>query len=99
MALAVKLRGTAEAAQVTRSYEEELRDFKRRLVMRTLQKSNGNKAEAARVLGVARGYLHRLIHDLKIQTEETSLALTADDFHADRFLSQVLAVRFHFQNC
>jgi DNA-binding NtrC family response regulator len=69
--LPLKMRGTAETAQVTRSYEEELRDFKRRLVVRTLQKSSGNKAEAARVLGVARGYLHRLIHDLKIQTEES----------------------------
>ena len=57
-----------------RSYEEELRDFKRRLVIRTLQKCNGNKAETARVLGLARGYLHRLIHELKIQSEETVLA-------------------------
>jgi DNA-binding NtrC family response regulator len=70
--LPTKLRDNVEAAPVTRSYEEELRDFKRRLLVRTLQKSNGNKAEAARVLGVARGYLHRLIHDLKIQTEETA---------------------------
>jgi DNA-binding NtrC family response regulator len=76
--LPLKLRGTAEAAQVTRSYEEELRDFKRRLVVRTLQRSNGNKAEAARVLGVARGYLHRLIHDLKIQTAETALETTTE---------------------
>jgi DNA-binding NtrC family response regulator len=57
-----------------RSYEAELRDFKRRLVIRTLQKCNGNKAETARVLGLARGYLHRLIHELKIQSEETVLA-------------------------
>lgn len=73
-----KLREGVEQTAVTRTYEEELRDFKRRLVIRTLQKCNGNKAEAARVLGLARGYLHRLIHDLKIQSEETSLA-SADD--------------------
>ncbi|HMD86843.1 MAG TPA: sigma-54 dependent transcriptional regulator [Terriglobia bacterium] len=68
--LPVKLRNGFEQIQAPRSYEEELRDFKRRLVARTLQKCNGNKAETARVLGVARGYLHRLIHDLKIPSEE-----------------------------
>ena len=71
--LPAKMREGLDEAQVVRSYEDELRDFKRRLVIRTLQKCDGNKAEAARVLGVARGYLHRLIHDLKIQSEETAL--------------------------
>jgi DNA-binding NtrC family response regulator len=52
------------------------------LVIRTLQKCDGNKAEAARTLGVARGYLHRLIHDLKIQSEETALE-TAPVEHPD----------------
>jgi DNA-binding NtrC family response regulator len=71
--LPTKVRGQEESTPAVRSYEEELRDFRRRLLVRTLQKSNGNKAEAARVLGVARGYLHRMIHDLKIQSEETAL--------------------------
>jgi DNA-binding NtrC family response regulator len=71
--LPAKLREGFDETQAARSYEEELRDFKRRLVIRTLQKCNGNKAEAARALGLARGYLHRLIHDLKIQSEETAL--------------------------
>ena len=71
--LPAKMREGLDEAQAARSYEDELRDFKRRLVIRTLQKCDGNKAEAARVLGVARGYLHRLIHDLKIQSEETAL--------------------------
>jgi DNA-binding NtrC family response regulator len=71
--LPVKLRDGFDTNQATRSYEEELRDFKRRLVLRTLQKCDGNKAETARVLGLARGYLHRLIHDLKIQSEETEV--------------------------
>ncbi len=74
--LPTKMREGLDQAQAVRSYEDELRDFKRRLVIRTLQKCEGNKAEAARVLGVARGYLHRLIHDLKIQSEETALELT-----------------------
>ena len=72
--LPVKMREGFDQTQRARSYEEELRDFKRRLVIRTLQKCNGNKAETARALGLARGYLHRLIHDLKILSEETALA-------------------------
>jgi len=70
--LPAKLRRGTEQLQSSRSYEEELREFKRRLVIRTLQKCNGNKAEAARALGLARGYLHRLISDLKIQVEDTA---------------------------
>ena len=81
--LPVKLReGVGETSAATRSYEEELRDFKRRLVIRTLQKCDGNKAETARVLGLARGYLHRLIHDLKIQSEETALESSPDQAEA-----------------
>jgi DNA-binding NtrC family response regulator len=72
-----KFREGVNQTQAVRSYEEELRDFKRRLVIRTLQKCNGNKAETARVLGLARGYLHRLIHDLKIQSEETALVTSS----------------------
>jgi two-component system NtrC family response regulator len=74
----VKLREGFEQSHAVRSYEEELRDFKRRLVIRTLQKCKCNKAETARVLGLARGYLHRLIHDLKIQSEETALPPSPD---------------------
>ncbi len=77
--LPVKMREGFDQTQKARSYEEELRDFKRRLVIRTLQKCNGNKAETARALGLARGYLHRLIHDLKIQSEETSSEPDSDD--------------------
>ena len=76
--LPVKMREGFDQNQKARSYDEELRDFKRRLVIRTLQKCNGNKAETARALGLARGYLHRLIHDLKIQSEETSIESGAD---------------------
>jgi len=63
-----------EQTRTVHSYEEEVRDFKRRLVMRTLRDCNGNKAEAARILGLARGYLHRLINQLEILPEETGEA-------------------------
>jgi DNA-binding NtrC family response regulator len=52
------------------AYEEEVRNFKRRLILRTLQECEWNKTEAARRLSVARGYLHRLITQLEIHPVE-----------------------------
>jgi len=63
------LRGGFEQPHTTHSYEEEVREFKRRLVLRTLRECGGNKAETARVLGLARGYLHRLINQLQIESD------------------------------
>ncbi|MCH8267810.1 MAG: sigma-54-dependent Fis family transcriptional regulator [Acidobacteria bacterium] len=60
------LRNGFEEIRTVNSYEEEVRDFRRRMVLRTLCECNWNKAEAARVLGIARGYLHRLINQLEI---------------------------------
>ena len=57
-------------AQLPRSYEEEIRRFKRGLVLRALRECGWRKAESARALGVARGYLHRLINQLGIQEGE-----------------------------
>ena len=60
---------------LTRSYEDEVRQFKRRLLLRTLQECGWRKAESARTLGVARGYLHRLINQLELrQTEDEVIA-------------------------
>jgi Nif-specific regulatory protein len=61
-----------EADAPIASYEEEIRRFKRNLILRTLREYGWRKAESARALGVARGYLHRLIHQLEIQEEEDS---------------------------
>ena len=59
---------------ITGSYEAEIRQFKRRLILRTLRKCGWSKVESARSLGVARGYLHRLINQLEIsQYEEDNL--------------------------
>ena len=55
-------------------YEEEVRQFKKRLIVRTLRECGWRKAESARVLGVARGYLHRLINQLEIREPEEILA-------------------------
>ncbi len=59
-----------EQSSEVRSYEEEVRDFKRRLILRTLRECGGRKVDAARTLGVARGYLHRLINQLQIQPDD-----------------------------
>ena len=60
------IRSSCDAAIETRSYETEVRQFKRRLLLRTLRECGWRKAESARSLGVARGYLHRLINQLEI---------------------------------
>jgi len=64
-----------EAARLPRSYEEEIRRFKRGLVLRTLRECGWRKAESARALGVARGYLHRLINQLGIQRRQGDQAV------------------------
>jgi DNA-binding NtrC family response regulator len=72
--LPASMRG-CEIPLVSRSYEEEVRDFKRRLVLRTLRECGWRKAESARTLGVARGYLHRLINLLGIEELEEKVSI------------------------
>ncbi len=72
------LRSESEGPVLARSYEEEVREFKRRLVLRTLRECGWSKTETARALGVARAYLHRLINQLGIEeTEEAPTAVVA----------------------
>jgi DNA-binding NtrC family response regulator len=69
-----------ESLAPAHSYEEEVRRFKRALILRTLRQCDWRKAECARTLGVARGYLHRLINQLGIQDREVERpAEHADD--------------------
>jgi DNA-binding NtrC family response regulator len=75
--LPIAMRGGSDAGPLNRSYEEEVRDFKRRLILRTLRECGWRKAESARMLGVARGYLHRLINQLGIQESEEESAPVA----------------------
>ena len=72
------LRSECEGPKLARSYEEEVREFKKRLVLRTLRECGWSKTETARTLGVARAYLHRLINQLGIEeTEEAPTAIVA----------------------
>ncbi len=59
-----------EELPMSQSYEDEVRRFKRSLILRTLRQCDWRKSECARTLGVARGYLHRLINQLGIQDRE-----------------------------
>ena len=73
-------KGSEEAQSVdARSYEDEIREFKRRLILRTLQECGGNKAESAKALGIARGYLHRLINQLEIEHADAESAVSSPE--------------------
>jgi DNA-binding NtrC family response regulator len=69
------LRNTTESVTLNGSYEQEILRFKRRLVLRTLRQCDWSKAETARALGIARGYLHRLINQLDIRESEDATPL------------------------
>jgi DNA-binding NtrC family response regulator len=47
-------------------YHGAVSQFKRRLIEMTLRESQGNRTHAARVLGLQRTYLLRLIRDLNV---------------------------------
>jgi DNA-binding NtrC family response regulator len=77
--LPAAVRGGCDAREFSNSYEEQVREFKRRLVLRTLRACGWQKAESARTLGVARGYLHRLINQLGIQQFEDEITPEVED--------------------
>jgi len=52
--------------------EEAMTQFKRGFIERTLQHTNNNQTEAARLLALQRTYLNRLIHELGIARERRS---------------------------
>ncbi|MBI2819856.1 MAG: hypothetical protein HYX73_07740 [Acidobacteria bacterium] len=74
--LPATFRGGFLERQSGSSYEDEVRQFKRRLLLRTLQECGWCKVETAKRLGVARSYLHRLIAQLRISSQEVSPAST-----------------------
>ncbi len=50
----------------SKSFDDEVRMFKRSLIERTLRESGNNKVLAARILQISRSTLHRLIDELEI---------------------------------
>ena len=74
------IRKNTDELGVVRSYEDEVRQFKRRLLLRTLEECGWRKAESARTLGVARGYLHRLINQLELRpADEANMAMSSPE--------------------
>ena len=61
------------AAVAGSSFEEEVKNFKRHLIRRKLQECGYNKFQTAHSLGIARSSLHRLIAELQIDTDLSSL--------------------------
>jgi DNA-binding NtrC family response regulator len=59
-----------ESSMNDNSFDEEVRNFKRRLIQRVLSDTNNNKLQAARSLKIARSSLHRLIDELDIPAIE-----------------------------
>jgi DNA-binding NtrC family response regulator len=64
-----KLRKGFSDSSPAQSYDAEIREFKKRLVLRALRQCGWQKTETARSLGIARNYLHRLINQLNIVEE------------------------------
>jgi transcriptional regulator with PAS, ATPase and Fis domain len=60
------------------SFHEALRGFKRELVRMALATHNGNKLKAAKELGISRCYLHRLLNQLTLGSEEEEIELQAE---------------------
>jgi DNA-binding NtrC family response regulator len=77
-----------ERVELSPSYEKEVREFKRRLILRTLRECGWSKQDAARSLSLARSYLHRLINQLEIGSEEEDAGteLLDDSSASDRIM-------------
>src|SRR5215831_8658465 len=58
--------GDGLARESTRGYHAAVEEFKRGLLLSTLRRTGGNRTMAARLLGLQRTYLARLIRDLGV---------------------------------
>ena len=65
------------AREPTRTYHAAVEEFKRGLLASTLRRTNGNRTRAARLLGLQRTYLARLIRDLGLAGPPPAPALAA----------------------
>ena len=54
------------AIESVQTYDDEMRSFKRKLIMRSLELTGNNKVQAAKALGISRSSLHRIIDELKL---------------------------------
>ena len=74
-----ELRGLSVCDEPPRgNFIEAVREFKRELVRSALTMHHGNKAKAARELGISRCYLHRLLNQLEMESGKEEEALGAN---------------------
>ncbi len=57
------------------TYEEAVREFRRRYIQEVLSHSKGNQCKAARELGIHRNTLSRIMADLKLDAVQIKLGL------------------------
>jgi Nif-specific regulatory protein len=50
-------------------YQDAILDAKRQVILKAVEQAKGNYAEAAKILGVQRTYLHRVMRNLKLKGE------------------------------
>jgi len=60
------------------SFHDTIRAFKRELILAALRAHGGNKLKSAKELSISRSYLHRLLNQLDIRTEEEQAAEPAE---------------------
>jgi DNA-binding NtrC family response regulator len=58
--------GNGLVREEARTFHSQLEEFKRGLILTTLRRTGGNRTQAARVLGLQRTYLAKLIRDLGV---------------------------------
>jgi DNA-binding NtrC family response regulator len=66
------------AREAARTYHAAVEEFKRGLIASTLRRTAGNRTRAARILGLQRTYLARLIRDLGLAGPRPIPALTGE---------------------
>jgi len=59
----------APGAMPLGEYHAEVNEARRQIILRALEKSKGNMAQAARTLGIQATYLHRLIRNLDLRSQ------------------------------
>ncbi|MGC1785002.1 MAG: helix-turn-helix domain-containing protein [Acidobacteriaceae bacterium] len=57
------------------TYEEAIREFRRRYIQEVLARNKGNQCKAARELGVHRNTLSRIMADLELDPAQIKLGL------------------------
>ncbi len=57
------------------TYEEAVREFKRRFILEVLSSNRGNQCKAAKELGVHRNTLSRILNELKIDPAQVRTGL------------------------